>query len=216
VRIPDALGNRADMNIAEIYMPAVMAMVCGLAAGEFGHGHSLLRLARVWGPTLWPALQDSRLLNNARKVRNRFFVDGRRRRWLSRLPDDPREVSTGQDGQEGGSHAPSKRTRRQAIIHGLGLERSGATADRVDPTLAVVGVSRRMPGHASHKDSPPMTQADSVLSTPPTNTRISQSKPVDGSRRRFLAVAAFSSVAGAGSLAAAAMASLGASEAAFS
>jgi len=34
-----------------------------------------------------------------------------------------------------------------------------------------------------------MTQADSVLSTPPTNTPISQSNPVDGSRRRFLAVA---------------------------
>ena len=45
-----------------------------------------------------------------------------------------------------------------------------------------------------------MTQADSVLSTPPTNTPISQSKPMDGSRRRFLAVAAFASVAGAGSL----------------
>jgi hypothetical protein len=60
-----------------------------------------------------------------------------------------------------------------------------------------------------------MTQADSVLSTPPTNTPISQSNLVDGSRRRFLAVAAFSSVAGAGSLAAATMASLGASAAAF-
>ena len=46
-----------------------------------------------------------------------------------------------------------------------------------------------------------MTQADSVLSTPPTNT------PVDTTRRRFLAVAAFASVAGAGSLAAAAMTS---------
>ena len=45
-----------------------------------------------------------------------------------------------------------------------------------------------------------MTQADSVLSTPPTNT------PIDTTRRRFLAVAAFASVAGAGSLAAAAMA----------
>jgi hypothetical protein len=39
-----------------------------------------------------------------------------------------------------------------------------------------------------------MTQADSVHSTPPTNT------PVDTTRRRFLAVAAFASVAGAGSL----------------
>ena len=45
-----------------------------------------------------------------------------------------------------------------------------------------------------------MTQADSVLSTPPTNT------PVDTTRRRFLAVAAFASVAGAGSLAFAAAA----------
>jgi hypothetical protein len=43
-----------------------------------------------------------------------------------------------------------------------------------------------------------MTQADSVLSTPPTNT------PVDTTRRRFLAVAAVVSVAGAGSLTAAA------------
>ena len=40
-----------------------------------------------------------------------------------------------------------------------------------------------------------MAQADRVLSTPPVNT------PVDTTRRRFLAVAAFASVAGAGSLA---------------
>jgi hypothetical protein len=46
-----------------------------------------------------------------------------------------------------------------------------------------------------------MTQADSVLSTPPTNT------PVDTTRRRFLTVAAVGSIVGAGSLAAAAMAS---------
>jgi hypothetical protein len=45
-----------------------------------------------------------------------------------------------------------------------------------------------------------MTQADSVLSTPPTNM------PVDTTRRRFLAVAAVGSFVGAGSLAAAAMA----------
>jgi hypothetical protein len=45
-----------------------------------------------------------------------------------------------------------------------------------------------------------MTQADSVLSTPPTNT------PVDTSRRRFLTIAAGASFVGAGSLAAAAMA----------
>jgi hypothetical protein len=55
-----------------------------------------------------------------------------------------------------------------------------------------------------------MTQADSVLSTPPTNTSaIDQPMfpPVDPTRRRFLAVAAVGSVVGAGSLAAAAMAS---------
>jgi hypothetical protein len=45
-----------------------------------------------------------------------------------------------------------------------------------------------------------MIQADSVYITPPTNT------PVDTTRRRFLAVAAFASAAGAGSLAFAATA----------
>ena len=45
-----------------------------------------------------------------------------------------------------------------------------------------------------------MTQADRVLSTPPTNT------PVDTTRRRFLAVAAIGSMIGAGSLAFAAAA----------
>jgi len=43
-----------------------------------------------------------------------------------------------------------------------------------------------------------MTQADSVLSTPPTNT------PVDTSRRRFLTIAAVASAVGSGTLAAAA------------
>ena len=46
-----------------------------------------------------------------------------------------------------------------------------------------------------------MAQADRVLSTPPTNT------PVDTTRRRFLITAAVGSIVGAGSLAAAAMAS---------
>ena len=45
--VPDAFGNRAGMNIAEIYMPAVMAMVCGLAAGEFGHSPSKRGIERV-------------------------------------------------------------------------------------------------------------------------------------------------------------------------
>ena len=44
-----------------------------------------------------------------------------------------------------------------------------------------------------------MTQADRVLSTPPTNT------PIDRNRRRFLAVAASASAASAGALAVAAM-----------
>jgi hypothetical protein len=45
-----------------------------------------------------------------------------------------------------------------------------------------------------------MTQADRMLSMPPTNT------PIDPTRRRFLAVTAFASVVGAGSLAFAAAA----------
>jgi len=45
-----------------------------------------------------------------------------------------------------------------------------------------------------------MAKATRVLSTPPTNT------PIDTSRRRFLAVAAFASAARAGSLAFAAAA----------
>ncbi len=50
-----------------------------------------------------------------------------------------------------------------------------------------------------------MTQADRVLSTPPTNTSANNPpRPVDPTRRRFLAVAAVGSIAGAGSLAVAA------------
>ena len=45
-----------------------------------------------------------------------------------------------------------------------------------------------------------MTKADRVYSTPPTNT------PIDTTRRRFLTVAAGSSIASVGSLAAAAFA----------
>ena len=54
-----------------------------------------------------------------------------------------------------------------------------------------------------------MTQADSVLSTPPTNTSAIDHPmfpPIDPTRRRFLAVAAVASAVGAGTLAAAAMA----------
>jgi hypothetical protein len=53
-----------------------------------------------------------------------------------------------------------------------------------------------------------MTQADSVLSTPPTNTSAIDHPmmfpPRDPTRRRFLAVAAVASALGAGTLAAAA------------
>jgi hypothetical protein len=38
VRIADALGNRPDVNIAETNVPAFLSVVCGSAAGEFGHG----------------------------------------------------------------------------------------------------------------------------------------------------------------------------------
>jgi uncharacterized protein involved in exopolysaccharide biosynthesis len=52
-----------------------------------------------------------------------------------------------------------------------------------------------------------MTQADSVLSTPPTNTSAIDHPmtflPVAPTRRRFLAVAAVASVVSAGTLAAA-------------
>ena len=55
-----------------------------------------------------------------------------------------------------------------------------------------------------------MTQADSVLSTPPTNTSAIDHPmmfpPVDPTRRRFLATAAVASAVGAGTLAAAARA----------
>jgi hypothetical protein len=53
-----------------------------------------------------------------------------------------------------------------------------------------------------------MTQADSVLSTPPTNTSAIEQPmfpPRDPTRRRFLAISAGASFVGAGSLAAAAM-----------
>jgi len=86
----------------------------------------------------------------------------------------------------------------------------------ISPEQAEGKVATSAPALTPSKELLSMPKADSVLSTPPTNTPISQSKPMDGSRRRFLAVAAFSSVAGAGSLATAAMASLGASAAAFS
>jgi hypothetical protein len=53
-------------------------------------------------------LQNTRLLNDTRKVRDRLLVDDRGLR-LSRLPGDLRQVSTGQYRQEAGCHGPSKR-----------------------------------------------------------------------------------------------------------
>ena len=102
--IADPLGNPPDMNIAVVNVPALSVMF-GSAASEFGHGPLLLRLARVWsgGPR---ALHDIHLLNNAGKVRNRLFVDGRRLRFAGLL--NLRQVSTGQDCQETGCHTPSK------------------------------------------------------------------------------------------------------------
>jgi hypothetical protein len=50
-----------------------------------------------------------------------------------------------------------------------------------------------------------MTRADRVLSTPPTNTPISQNSPVDQTRRHFLTVTAGASVVSVGTLAVAAM-----------
>src|SRR3982074_924470 len=64
------------------------------------------------------------------------------------------------------------------------------------------------PSHEGHQIQ--ITQADSVLSTPPTNTSAIDHPmmfpPRDPTRRRFLAVAAVASIAGAGSLAAATLA----------
>jgi hypothetical protein len=37
VRIADALGNRAGMNVAVIDVPAFLSVLYGSAAGEFGH-----------------------------------------------------------------------------------------------------------------------------------------------------------------------------------
>src|ERR1700688_3558218 len=54
------------------------------------------------------------------------------------------------------------------------------------------GSANFRPGsNPSHEGAIPMTQADRVYSTPPTNTPISQINPVDApSRRRFLSHAA--------------------------
>jgi hypothetical protein len=51
-------------------------------------------------------IQDVRLLDHAREVGDRLFIDDRRL-WLSSLPDF-RQVAAGQDCQEARSHPPIK------------------------------------------------------------------------------------------------------------
>jgi len=46
VRIADALGDRAGVDIAIVDVPAFLSVVCGSAAGEGGHGSSRVRLAQ--------------------------------------------------------------------------------------------------------------------------------------------------------------------------
>ena len=116
VRIADALGDRTGVDVTEEDLPAFLPVIDGSAAGEFGHGRSLVRLAAVRRDG--SALQDSRLLNNARKIRNGLFVDGRRFR-LSRLPDF-RQVSSGQDRAEAGCYGLSKRRRERLANRPIG------------------------------------------------------------------------------------------------
>jgi hypothetical protein len=94
-----------------------------------------LRLARAGAPVLGAAL-DSRLLNNARKVRDRPGVDGRR---LSLLPDF-RQVSAGQDGQQAGCHTPSKPMPQRQANRAIGWAWNASEL----PLIGVL-ISRRAP-----------------------------------------------------------------------
>jgi hypothetical protein len=51
MRIADALGDRPDMNIAVVNVPAVMTVVCGAAAGEFGHSPTKRGIEGVGKPS---------------------------------------------------------------------------------------------------------------------------------------------------------------------
>jgi hypothetical protein len=96
----DAGSDRdgADLHVSVIDVPAFLAGISGAAAGEGGHS-SVLR--RNIGRRL--AFQNPGLLNHAREIRDRLFVDGRRL-GHSRLPDF-RQVAVGQDYWEMGRHA---------------------------------------------------------------------------------------------------------------
>ena len=50
MRIADALGNRADMNVAVVNVPALLTVVCGSAAGEGGHAALKRGLIRFFEP----------------------------------------------------------------------------------------------------------------------------------------------------------------------
>ena len=109
---------------------------------------SIFRRARFVSQGL--AFQNPRLLNHARKVRDRLFVDDRRLR-LSRLPDDPREVSTGQDGQEAGCPYPIKAHPAPVGNHLIGWARNmavpllGGLQRLFDPINAGAGGTRKNP-----------------------------------------------------------------------
>ena len=62
------------------------------------------------------ALQNARLLDHAREIRNRLFVDDRPFR-LSRLPD-LRQVTPGQDCQKAGAIPQSKRRHHELAMVG--------------------------------------------------------------------------------------------------
>jgi len=109
---------------------------------------SIFRRARFVSQGL--AFQNPRLLNHARKVRDRLFVDDDRRLRLS-LPDDPREVSTGQDGQEAGCPYPIKAHPAPVGNHLIGWARNmavpllGGLQRLFDPINAGAGGTRKNP-----------------------------------------------------------------------
>jgi hypothetical protein len=143
VRIAYAFGNCADMNVAEIInVRAFLSVVCGSAAGEFGHGHHSSRPG--------PALSLSGILN----VDWQDF-GARGKLALKGYPS--------QDGQEAGCHAPSKRTPQreenqpigwawnmgELLLIGPNLVRASRNvrtiAGRGDVVVPLVGSSERLP-----------------------------------------------------------------------
>lgn len=123
------------------------------------------------------------------------------REWVDPLAWSPKHLV--RQAVQAASGRPLGRPCRLGADHAFSLLAQFAFSQNRASIKASRGeVSSFRPGsNPSHKDSPPMTQADRVLSTPPTNT------PIDTTRRRFLTVVAVGRIIGAGSLAAAAMAS---------